>query len=95
MDRPQIRPHRPRRSYGPGNPNNGQRDYTLRIGREGSPVLYLERLEFADKDELTIEQMKTICSEMETIGMADEADFSTERLSFMPGRKITFRFWWD
>lgn len=85
----------PRRRYGPNNPNNGQRDYTLRIGREGSPVLYLDRLEFYDKDRLSDDRIKAICEEMELIGMADEADASVEPAAIPDGRHIIFRFWWD
>jgi hypothetical protein len=85
----------PRRQYGAGNPNNGQRDYTLRIGREGSPVLYLDRLEVGHKVPLTDAAVAAICQEMELIGKADEADASVEPLSFASGRKVTFRFWWD
>jgi len=85
----------PRRSYGPENPNNGQRDYRLRVGREGSPVLYLDRLEVGEKLPLTDASIKAICEEMELIGGADEADASIEPLSFTNGRHVTFRFWWD
>lgn len=85
----------PRRSYGPNNPNNGQRDYTLKIGREGSPVIYLDRLEFFDKEQLSDERIKAICEEMELIGMADEADASIESAAIPNGRHISFRFWWD
>lgn len=85
----------PRRQYGAGNPNNGQRDYRLRIGREGSPVLYLDRLEVGHKVPMTDIAIKAICDEMQLIGKADEADASIEPLSFAQGRNITFRFWWD
>jgi hypothetical protein len=85
----------PRRQYGAGNPNNGQRDYALRIGREGSPVLYLDRLELGHKVPLKDSCIKAICEEMQLIGKADEANASIEPLSFASGRKLTFRFWWD
>lgn len=85
----------PRRQYAPGNPNNGQRDYRLRIGRDGSPVLYIERLEVGNKVPLSDRSIKAICDDMERIGKADEADASIEPLSFADGRRITFRFWWD
>lgn len=85
----------PRRHYGPENPHNGERDYTLKIGREGSPVLYIERLEVGNKVPLRDGTIKSICEEMELIGKADEADASVEPLSFAQGRKVTFRFWWD
>lgn len=85
----------PRRHYGPENPRNGERDYTLRIGRDGSPVLYLDRLEVGHKVPLTDNSIKAICEEMQLIGKADEADALIEPLSFAQGRNITFRFWWD
>jgi hypothetical protein len=85
----------PRKQYGPGNPNNGQRDYTISIGREGSPVIYLERLEFFDKPELDNATMKAICREMELMASADESHYRIRDLSCGPGRKIEFRFWWD
>jgi hypothetical protein len=85
----------PRRTYGAGNPHNGERDYTLRIGRDGSPVLYLDRLEFGDRERMTDERMQAICSEMELIGQADEAEVSVKPTGLLSGRRITFRFWWD
>ena len=83
----------PRASYGEGNPNNGQHTYDISIGREGSPVIYLERIEFSFCIPLEEVTMKTICREMELIGRADEADYEVQ--NFAGGRKIVFRFWWD
>jgi len=86
----------PRTSYGPGNSNNGRRDYTISVGREGSPVIYLERFEFATKRQMSESEMKSICLEMEAIGRADEAYCEVKEVSFCgPSRKIKFRFWWD
>lgn len=86
----------PRTSYGPGNSNNGRRDYTISVGREGSPVIYLERFEFSTKTQMSESEIKSICLEMETIGRADEAHYEVKQFSFCgPSRKITFRFWWD
>lgn len=85
----------PRRRYQEANPNNGKRDYTISVGREGSPVIYLERLEFFDKPQLDTATMKAICREMELIASADESHYHVENFSFGPGRKIEFRFWWD
>lgn len=85
----------PRRCYGSDNPNNGQRDYKLKIGREGSPVLYLDRIEFTTKKPLSDECMTAICKEMRSVGLADEADVSVEPIELLNGRHITFRFWWD
>jgi hypothetical protein len=84
----------PRTFYGEGNPNNGQRSYTISVGREGSPVIYLERYEWQDDEPLRDELLSRICREMETCGLADEADH--EALPTIgTNRKITFRFWWD
>ena len=77
------------------NPNNGNRDYRISVGREGSPVIYLERLEFNGKPKLDDATMKAVCREMELSARADEADYRVVPLVFGPGRKIEFRFWWD
>ncbi len=37
----------PRKDYGANNPNTGQRSFQISVGREGSPVVYLDRYEFA------------------------------------------------
>lgn len=80
--------------YGPDNPNNGHRSYTVKVGREGSPVLYLERYEWGNKERLTDDRIEMIRSSMETIALADEADVKIEALA-IGGRRIEFRFWWD
>ena len=85
----------PRMKLGPGHPNNGSRDYRISVGRERSPVIYLERLEFNGKPKLDDATMKAICQEMELSARADEADYRVVPLVFCAGRKIEFRFWWD
>jgi hypothetical protein len=86
----------PRGSYGPGNPNNGQRNYRISVGREGSPVIYIERNEFSfNKNWLDEPTMKAICQEMELCAVADESDYDVEEHGWFSGRKIEFRFWWD
>ncbi len=86
----------PRITGGPGHPNNGNRDYTITVGREGSPVIYLERFEYATKASLADKSMKDICEEMKLCALADEATFEVEDYRpFLIGRKIRFRFWWD
>ena len=84
----------PRSAFGPGNPNNGSRDYRIEVGREGSPVIYLKRFEWLTEQPMTEEQMKAVCLEMELCGRADEATY-TDRVFGQNGRVITFRFWWD
>jgi hypothetical protein len=83
----------PRQFYGEGNPNNGRRKYEITVGREGSPVVYLDWHEFSGP-RIADETLKAICDEMTVIGHADEADFDVED-TILGGRKITFRFWWD
>ena len=85
----------PRMQYSPGNPNNGRRDYKISVGREGSPVIYLDRWEVFDKPELDSATMKAICREMELIALADESHYHIDQFTRVPGRKIEFRFWWD
>lgn len=75
--------------------SNGHRDYTLKIGREGSPVLYLDRIEFGSKESLTDAWIEEIFREMRRVALADEADATVEPIEVLNGRHITFRFWWD
>lgn len=84
----------PRSFYSQDNPHNGQRSYRLSIGREGSPVLYLERLELPFCTPLAEQTIQSICREMELCGRADETDYEIEPLSH-GGRLVRFRFWWD
>jgi hypothetical protein len=85
----------PRRYYGRGNPNNGDRKYDISIGREGSPVLYLEWYEWGDDEPLSEHTLKLICAEMQLTGRADEADYSVDPSAISNSHKVTFRFWWD
>ena len=78
----------PRKFYNEGNPNNGERRYHISVGREGSPVIYLDLYEW-DGERLQDATMKCIRDEMEVTGLADEADYWRE------GSKVSFRFWWD
>jgi hypothetical protein len=78
----------PKKYYGEGNPNNGERSYAISVGREGSPVIYLDRYAWR-QEAIPDATCKLICREMELIGKADEADHWTE------GNRLTFRFWWD
>ena len=85
----------PRMRFGEGNPNNGRRDFKISLGREGSPVLYIERIEWGDTERLSDDRIRLICREMQSVAAADEADSSIEPLPLSGGRKVTFRFWWD
>jgi len=88
----------PRTQYPTDHPNNGQRNYRLSVGREGSPVIYLERSEFAFLQHavapLTDAAINRICKEMELCGRADEAYHEVHE-SRDGSRTIEFRFWWD
>jgi hypothetical protein len=84
----------PRKFYNEGNPNNGERSYTLTVGREGSPVIYLERYEWDHDIPLSDETLSSVCREMALSALADEADYEVTR-TIGTNRKITFRFWWD
>lgn len=84
----------PRYRYGAENPNDGRRNYRLKVGREGSPVLYLERHEWGNDERLTDDGMAMIRNAMHTIALADEADVDVEPFD-VDGRRIVFRFWWD
>lgn len=85
----------PKRYFNPGNPNNGGRSFKISVGREGSPVIYIEMYEYEEFDALTEDTLKAVCQEMTVIGRADESDYEVEPLGGFGGRKITFRFWWD
>jgi len=88
----------PRTHHATDHPDNGQRNYRLSVGREGSPVIYIERYEFGFLEQsvhrLSEATMQTICQEMELCALADEASVDVVELSG-GSRKITFRFWWD
>jgi hypothetical protein len=86
----------PRRYYHEGNPNNGERRYEISVGREGSPVIYLDFHEWGNEDYIDTSTLKTICGVASLGGLADEADFAIEQIAGFGGsRQITFRFWWD
>lgn len=88
----------PRAFYGDGSPHNGERAYTISVGRNGSPFILLERYEFDSSaaSRLSDSDMRVICEIMEFIAKADEAHVEVHELSpGLSGRKITFRFWWD
>lgn len=72
--------------------SQGNRRYRISVGREGSPVIYLDVREFDDQrlDEGTI---RCIRLEMEQCGLADES--SCDINDYVVYRKVTFRFWWD
>jgi len=81
---------------GPGHPSSGNRDYSISVGREASPVIYLERWEFALDCPIAEKSLKDICEEMKIWGRADEATYEIAQFPcWGKTRKITFRFWWD
>lgn len=74
--------------YGEGNPNNYQKDYTIKLGRESSMVLYID---LNVKDE---EQGQKVLARLEKSFNADEI---TEEYSCGWGNNIhkQYRLWWD
>ena len=93
----------PREKYGKDNPNNGNRSYEITVGRESSPVMYLEMKHIGwngtdPKDEvLSEEDVKKIKDIMRTEGLCDEADYELEETQAFGNRWAIekFRFWWD
>lgn len=85
---------------GEPNKNNGKRNFTIEVGRERSPVIYIERYEwnhgFGKQPPLTEQQCKNVCALMEKRALADESTYEVEEETRLCHyRKITFRFWWD
>ena len=81
----------PRKYYNEGNPNNGNRDYKISIGREGSMVLYYSIYKLYSEGTIkTIkrreEELKTIA---EGVGKADEFNVYEE------DNYLKIRIWWD
>lgn len=76
-------------NYGAGNCNNHKKDYTLFLGREGSPVIYIEAY-FKSKDEIT-----ATIDELSELVRPDE--ISTERqFEVWDGKQFArLRLWWD
>jgi len=80
----------PTKYYNPGNPNNGKPHHVYNIGREGSPVIYLEIRKIYmpnnfDYDTYTMD-LKRLAYEAE----ADEAGIITNN-----DHEFIARFWWD
>lgn len=95
----------PRMSYealvdGKKNPNDGRRDLRIYVGREGSPVIYIEKYELHRMDNpkvpMTPEMIEKIKTIMTGVAVADEADCEIEDYTKAGmGKRFTFRFWWD
>lgn len=93
-----------RNEYGPingmPNPNHGRRDIRIKVGRERSPVIYIERYELlrmgTPTHPLTSEKIEYIKSVMQEVGIADEADCEIQDYTSQGmGIRYKFRFWWD
>lgn len=87
----------PKAYYNKDNPNNGKRDYDIYIGREGSPVMYIEIMGYGytktfDDTLLVIDRILEIA---EHTGKADEHDYEVEENPGYNMKKLTIRLWWD
>lgn len=76
------------RYYNNNNPNNFMKDYSVKFGREGSPVMYIE---ITLKDEAKAED---ILQDFKRISNADEIDLIEIRPCYF-GASAVFRLWWD
>lgn len=95
----------PRMEYGnmadgSPNPNNNKRNFSIEVGRERSPVIYLELYELHSYGNpttpLTPEKIEYIKSVMHEVAVADEYDCEIEDFrKHGMGIRYTFRFWWD
>lgn len=74
---------------------SGDRTYNISVGREGSPILYLERDEYPWSKRLSESAIRAICQEMELMAHADDAHCDIRDFAYSKGRHIEFRFWWD
>ena len=74
--------------YNEGNPNNNSRNYTIKFGREGSPVIYIEA------HTKTEEESSEIFTELKHITNADEAHTIEQKNSYF-GIYNVWRLWWD
>ena len=74
--------------YNEGNPNNNSRNYTIKFGREGSPVIYIEA------HTKTEEEASEIFTELKHITNADEAHTIEQKNSYF-GIYNVWRLWWD
>lgn len=92
----------PRKHYKYHNPNEGSRVWDIRLGREGSCVLYIHWYDFG-WDNYNKEQMSEAVKAFERValdsGKADEYDYTDETLaagiSNAVGHEHSIRIWWD
>lgn len=76
------------RYYNENNPNNYIKDYSVKFGREGSPVMYIE---ITLKDAAQAEE---ILKDFKKLSNADEVDLIEIRPHYF-GVSAEFRIWWD
>lgn len=76
--------------YNEGNPNNGKDKYTFTVGREGSPVMYVEL--YAANDE-EVKEFKSAMEYLSRKALADE--FSIKEDKFAGSTMLQARLWWD
>ena len=88
--------------YNEGNPNNGQLQFEISIGREGSPVIYLSFNDYLGymRNILETEGYRDMLErKVAEVSNADEIQFlDPERFDYgtgLPARKYVMRIWWD
>jgi len=78
------------------NPNNGKRSYTVHVGRESSPVLYIHRYLYRNNPPLSQELIVAV-NRAAKEALADEISYRQECIDDGPMSVSIeeFRFWWD
>lgn len=72
----------------------GQRTFRLYVGREPSPVIYLERFEYQRAQRLSLETIQYIAYQTGAWGRADHSTYKIEDFACSRARRIEFRFFW-
>lgn len=90
----------PKMADGSENPNSGRRNFSIKVGRERSPVIYIELYELPaygnPTTPLTMDKVDYIKSIMREVAVADEADCEIQDMrAHGMGIRYEFRFWWD
>lgn len=94
--------------YSSDNCNNGKSPFRFKVGREGSPVLYVEWVKYgttnvikerhgADVEygEYTVEEFTTTMQTLSNAMLADEFNIEKQEYGNGAHQYFTARFWWD